>query len=103
MAVDCVAAAQQGSGLGLQQGEAAYLLHHLKCLPGSLHCTSWLLLPQQTERLAHESIDERLSAPRIQVAHLCMRLQHHASNLAFSLSEASQEQGCGFNLTSWTG
>lgn len=68
MGVHSAAVAQQGSGLGLQQGQAAQVVHHLKGLPGSPHCTSRLLLPQEADRLAHEGVNEALSVRCVQAA-----------------------------------
>ena len=73
------AAAVQSRSLGVQQRQAAHLLHHVKGLPAGLCCTCSLLLPQQAHRLSHLGLYEHLAATHVQVAQLWVCLHYHDS------------------------
>lgn len=80
-ALHSTAAAVQSSSLGVQQRQAAHLLHHVKGLPAGLCCTCSLLLPQQAHCLPHLGLYEHLAATHVQVAQLWVRLRHRNSLL----------------------
>ena len=75
MAVHSAAATQQGSSLGLQQRQAAHLLHSVKGLSAGLYCSACLLLPQQAHRLPHQCLNQCFAANHVNVAKLCVNLQ----------------------------
>lgn len=71
----------------MQEGLTSELRQQIKCLPGSLHSTSNLLMPQQADAAVHSGLCQLYAASSIQVPQFCMCLHQQTGQVQMWLHQ----------------